>query len=188
MTGDRKILFLDVDGVLNHRGCDARVYYAYFEDDWFAVPRWEGYVFEPEYDGEEDESWITGMIPEKVALICDVVKRTGAEVVLTSSWKKHWSRDDKGSQDAMAIYLDEAFAANGVVVADKVDEVAGPWRRGTAIKAYLAEHPCEKFAVLDDEDFCDYDGELDGHVVYTSGWQETGMSADDAARVEELLS
>ena len=57
-----KIIFLDIDGVLN---CMQ-------------------YLIENNCRG-------IGIDPARVALVADIVRASGAKIVLTTSWRSHWS-------------------------------------------------------------------------------------------------
>ena len=59
-----KIIFLDVDGVLNTASSEERC---------------------GEYIGIDDD---------KVALLKRLTDKTGAEIILISTWKKYWRKDD----------------------------------------------------------------------------------------------
>ena len=61
----RKIIFLDIDGVLNSVKYDRE---------------------RTEKDGNIDET--------RMVLLKELVDGTNAEIVLSSSWRKHWSIDD----------------------------------------------------------------------------------------------
>ena len=76
-----KIIFLDVDGVLNCKSTPDRCY---------------GYI------GIEDE---------KVNHLKRIVEETSAKIVLISSWKEYWKKNPyKSHQDCLANYLDKKLA------------------------------------------------------------------------------
>lgn len=60
-----KIIFLDVDGILNWGVCKSRA-----------------------------PSGCLGVEDDKVELLKQIVDRTGAKIVLTSTWKSEWFRTD----------------------------------------------------------------------------------------------
>ena len=120
-----KVIFLDVDGVLNDVQTDER------------SP--DGFI---------------GIDPLMVGHLKFVVDQTGANVVLTSTWKSEWDRDSsKRSDDGN--YLHDTLLAQGVEIIDKTeDQVAD---RGHGIIRYLEAHPeIEKWIVLDDEVYFDF--------------------------------
>lgn len=87
-----RIIFLDIDGVLN---CSS------------TADRCSGYV------GIEDK---------KVALLKTIVAKSQARIVLTSSWKRYWYKDKKEEQDKMADYLDRKMARSALTISDKTTD------------------------------------------------------------------
>lgn len=71
-----KVIFLDIDGVLNDNNSKSRCM---------------GYI---------------GIDDRKVKLLSKIVRETNAVIVLVSSWKVHWLRFDKEDQHEMGNYLD----------------------------------------------------------------------------------
>lgn len=105
------VIFLDVDGVLNDMG-----------DDNIA------------------EDWDTPS-PKHLEPLKEIVDRTGASIVLTSSWRLY-PRACKRLQEAMAPY--------GLTWIDATREL-GP-TRGAEIRDWLHRHPnIQHFVILDDE-------------------------------------
>ena len=78
-----KIVFLDIDGVLNCEGSRSRC---------------AGY---------------RGIDDKKVENLAKIVKATGAEIVLISTWKEDWRKTDKARQGMMANYLDKKLKKQG---------------------------------------------------------------------------
>ena len=76
------IIFLDIDGVLNSKQ---------------TLERCGPYI------GIEDQ---------KLELLKELIEKTKAYIVLTSTWKQFWHYNplDKHKQDELANYLDAAFA------------------------------------------------------------------------------
>lgn len=70
-----KVIFLDIDGVLNCR-----------------------------YTKEEIYSF-TFVAPKKIELLKQLMEHTGAEVVLSSSWRHGWADLDAGIKDSMDVKL-----------------------------------------------------------------------------------
>jgi len=87
-----RVIFLDIDGVLNSAVYDR-------ERGWD--------------DGNIDES--------RMRLLADIVEETEAVIVLTSSWRRHWW-PDPGDCDAMGREIHEVFVRNGLTIYDKTGE------------------------------------------------------------------
>jgi hypothetical protein len=133
---NNKIIFLDVDGVLNSNDTE----------DVF-----KGYI---------------GLDYSGIKLLSEIIDATKAEIVLISSWKHRWYKDDKDRQDNLANYLDQRLAAEGLKIIDKTEGMSD---RGAGIVKWLSEHPAESWIVLDDEIFPDYEEYgIMPHLVKTS--------------------
>ena len=130
-----KIVFLDIDGVLNSRQYDAH----------------RGIN-----DGNVDVS--------RLELLKQLVERTGAKIVLTSSWRRHWNScgepNDKTGEELQAV-----FERYGIQLYDKTPEINGD--RVKEIKAWLDVHPdVLNFVIIDDTQFGW--GEFESNVVKTN--------------------
>lgn len=112
-----KIVFLDIDGVLNSRQYDDR-----------RSPR----------DGNIDES--------RLPLLKQLVDRTAANIVLTSSWRCHWDPEGKET-DAVGRELARTFQEAGARLYDRTPVLG---HRAKEIGAWLHAHPVERFVILDD--------------------------------------
>lgn len=108
-----KVLFLDVDGVLNSM-------------TWFA---------------SQPPTAVTEVDPAAVRRIQRIVERTGARVVLSSSWRG--SDDHPGELEAKLV-------GAGVPIHGRTPRLEG--HRGDEIRAWLAVHPeVTAFAIIDDD-------------------------------------
>lgn len=134
-----KILFLDIDGVVNNSG---------------TRERFKGYI---------------GINPKLAELVKDIVKQTGCEVVLSSTWR-----------------LDKDFRkevrAKVVEFVDVTPSLALHFR-GNEINAWLKKHPAvTRYAILDDDS--------DFHPkqpLFQTSWQ-IGLTYDIANRVITYLN
>jgi hypothetical protein len=133
-----RVLFLDIDGVLNY----------------------ERYV---------RRSGQVGVVidPARMELLKRIIDATGALIVLTTSWREHWS-PKKEDCDEMGRLLNELFASYNIFIFDKTPHLHS--RREQEIGAWLEDHPeVTAFAVLDDQylsaDF------LSGHFVKTANYR-----------------
>ena len=132
-----KIIFLDVDGVLNSA------------------------------DSEDRFKCFIGLDYSGVKLLKEIVDATGAQIVLVSTWKLHWDKDNKSRQDSLGAYLDARLAEEGLTIMDKTGGSMS--ERGHGIVDWLLEHPAESWIVLDDEIFNDYEEcGIMPHLVKTS--------------------
>ena len=87
-----KILFLDIDGVLN---------------SW-------------RYD-QERISLQDNIDETRLPLLSRIVSSTNAKIVLTSSWRKHWERDSIKA-DSIGQHLNQLFGEYGLAIFDKTLE------------------------------------------------------------------
>ncbi len=162
-----KIIFLDIDGVLN---CDASQPYL--------VPEAEFPTF-----------IYLGIDEDKLINLKYIVDQTGAEIWLTSTWKEKWFRIKKEKQDAFANEIDKRFANHGLKVIDKTHDglVSG---RGCGIRHVVdtLEPTPTAWVVLDDEHFADYTRyNIDDHLVLTD-WRTEGLTKAKAEEAIKILS
>ena len=123
-----KVIFLDVDGVLNSLSCKEK---------------FEGYLF------VEDE---------KIALLKEIVNRTEAKVVLSSTWRygwyamKHVKEPDEGDLRDIRLFkaLRDKLQNYEIEFLDYTEDFG---RRGDEISDWLKKwtgEPIESYVVLDD--------------------------------------
>jgi hypothetical protein len=149
-----KVIFLDIDGVLN---CDM-------------------YLIKHRCPG-------IGIDPEKMALIADIVRASGAKIVLTTSWRAHWS-ENPDECDAMGREINKAFAAHGLSVYSKTPHLY--YNREQEILTWLDENPeVTRFVIIDDMWL--KDDALDAYFIHTSGFRG-GLCEDEARDAIEILN
>lgn len=135
-----KVIFLDIDGVLND-------------------------------DGERRESGeVIG--EEYVRNLKKIVKKTNAEIVLSSSWRygmMHQARNGFTEEDKHLSELFELFDKHRLYIAGVTPTICnGPDGRPLEIRTWLSRRPeVSKFVILDDEDFWNW-GWMKPFVVTTS--------------------
>lgn len=121
-----KVLFLDIDGVVNDSNT------------------WLPYVIGSKGVAIEDvpfQDWCSQFQPELVAKVNQIVDQTGAQVVLSSSWRKYHTLERINQ------YLVSAGATFQVI-----DHTNLYLKRFAAIKRWLNDHPEVKtYVILDDE-------------------------------------
>ena len=140
-----KVVFLDFDGVLNN-------------DVWIKE-RWAA---------GEGQIVLTQVMPEHVALLNQLLERSGAKVVISSSWRHHYglfdtlSRSGRDAGDSLKNILERA-GFKGELIGRTPDGWPGirfsePRLRGKEIQAWITEWQrsgkplVEKFVILDDDD------------------------------------
>ena len=95
-----RIIFLDIDGVLNTLRTRQR-----------------------------SNRGMIGIDPKRVALLREMIDATGAVIVLTSTWRNEWDPDyEKCGPDGK--YLADSLTAGGVTVYDKIPGLSGIHRGG----------------------------------------------------------
>ena len=154
-----KVIFLDIDGVLNTPSSESRC---------------------GEYIGIDDE---------KVEKLKIIVEKTKAEIVLISTWKKYWRKEEKLKplQDYSATYLDEKLAKQGLKAIDKTkDKADGRYlSRGESIFEYVCRNNVENYIILDDYQL-DYDGcDLSDKLIKTN--QTEGLTDISVYKACEIL-
>lgn len=118
-----KVIFLDIDGVLNSRIYDRK-------RNW-------------------DEQ--TNIDETRLPLLKRIVDETGAKIVLSSTWRKHWDKQTRKC-DEDGIYINDVFEKFGIEVYDKTPDLGIDYDRPDEIKAWLqsSEEDVESFVIIDD--------------------------------------
>ena len=160
----RKVIFLDVDGVLNSRETRDRC-----------------------------PSGYRGVDSRNIQNLKDIIDETQAEIVLSSDWRYGWnleeSRDSRiPSFSPDAEYLNKRLKEFGLKISDKTMETGCYNYRGYEITEYLENHKdTDTWVILDDimfEDFYNY--RLTSRVIQTNDC--TGLTKQDAKRAIRLLN
>ncbi len=151
-----KIIFLDFDGVLNSN--------AYTPDDAAA-------------EGNLDKS--------RFPLLKELVDKTGAEIVLSTTWRKNWDRDESRCNEK-GLAINRTFAEFGLSIFDKTPELEYT-RRAEEIELWLDKHKdcVEAFVILDDE-FWGW-GKLQDKLVRTSPRIGKGLEAHHIEKAIGIL-
>lgn len=144
----RKIIFLDIDGVLNSID--------YFEQ----VKDCKGYK---------------EINPEKTKLLKEIVDRTGAEIVLSSTWRDLGKRKDE-PEHPMYTYLTDTLKAYGMEIIEHTPYIGQD--RPKEIKAWL-DNQTDKdicFVSLDDDfpEYKYYEAGIGNCLVRTSFYEKDG--------------
>ncbi len=138
-----RVVFLDIDGVLN-ADCD-----------------FGGKSKPNPYVSSDDGNRYCGICRTHVKLLKKIVDRTDAKIVLTSSWKNDYNDYIRhGYFNRVGKYLHNKLRAFGLSIYDTTIkyDFSGGKNRGYEISQWLEDHPeVDKWVVLDDEKFSDYD-------------------------------
>lgn len=151
-----RVIFLDVDGVLNYVYCEAR-----------------------------SPKGLLGVEKGPLSVLHEIVSRTGAKIVLTSTWKREWSRDPE-NRGVDGEYLDQEIRKAGMEIFDKtMDNMSD---RGMGIETWLRRHPeVTNWIVLDDDIFDDYECRgIMPHLVQTN-FYDGGLKHEMIPLCEHLL-
>lgn len=159
-----KVLFLDIDGVLNCM-CPAPLQ----DNDWIDL-----------------DEWRYGFNPDLVARLRYVIANTDCKIVISSSWKHHVNyapyRPDMNWRDVLAEKLRRT--RDEIIVGETPSDPKG--QRGREIAEWLKTHEVETFCVVDDEvvDILPYIE--NANVVKTD--MTIGLTIEDARRIINVLN
>lgn len=122
-----KVIFLDIDGVLNYRYCKSKLGSIYFVDD------------------------------NKIKLLKQIVEATDAKIVLSSTWRYGWfDLDNENPNSSFAqdfIALRDKLKENGLELMSRTPITKEAYR-GTEIDMWLKSwggEPIESFIIIDDD-------------------------------------
>ena len=154
-----KIIFLDIDGVLNSR----------------------------EYDRNRDWTIQTAIDETRVPFVKRIVDATGAVIVLSSTWRTHWN-SDKAKSDSEGLYIIETFAKYGLEIYDKTPDLGYYVDRPDEIKQYLDElgEEVESFVIIDD--YMYGWGKLSDNFVKTDPYRTLGIDEDTVEKAIKILN
>lgn len=144
-----KIIFLDIDGVLN---CTKT----------FEEKKEERLLLKRFLDDSIDccvKQKMCDIDFEKVRLLKYITDITEAKIVVCSSWRnlKHY------------IFIEGKLVEMGLPIIGKTDYISN--KRGEEIRTYLSNHKVDKFIILDDEVFPDF-RELINYLVKTDFYND----------------
>ena len=151
-----KYIFLDIDGVLNN----SRTKNA--GEDLIAID-----------DGN-------------VRNLKRIIKKTCAEIVLVSSWKECWDKENKDNQGDIADEIDEKLSHFGLSVYDKT-EGGVFFGRGKGVLDYVSAHDAESFVIIDDSASDYIEKGLSDRWVRTDG-ENGGLTSDLADKAIRILN
>lgn len=153
-----KVIFLDIDGVLNSR----------------------------KYDAERDWGKLTNIDETRLPLVKEIVDRSGARIVLSSTWRVDWDTDPAKCA-VEGRYINDMFARYGLAVFDKTPDLGVYASRADEVKAWLDAHDgIESFVIIDDDGFGW--GKLSERLVKTSMYIGRGLERRHVDAVLEILN
>lgn len=161
-----KVIFLDIDGVLNSS----------FWNDTHQMEISDGTLIDR----------------KKVKLLSKLVQRTGAEIVLHSGWK-YWFDTDltplrAESEKLQTLLLEKGLHISSVTPDYATEEIKRTKKfsliKAKEILAYIEEHPeVQQWFVIDDLDL--HDAEVEQHQLRTD--PQVGLTAEDISAVQKYL-
>ena len=154
-----KILFLDIDGVLNSR----------------------------EYDRRRNRNEQTDIDETRLPLVKEIIDKTGAKIVLISTWRNHWDRDESLC-DEDGMYINRLFSKYGLAIYDKTQDLGLLSKRKDEVKTWLAEHKSDigSFVILDDYRF-GWD-DLSDFYIHTNPNYGLGLEDEHVEKAITLLN
>lgn len=159
-----KVLFLDIDGVLNCM-CPTPMQ----DNDWIDL-----------------DEWRYGFNPDLVARLRHVIANTDCKIVISSSWRHHIDyapyQPGRNWRDVLAEKLRRT--RDEIIVGETPSDSKG--QRGREIAEWLKAHEVETFCVVDDEvvDILPY---IDNAKVVKTD-MTIGLTIEDARRIINVLN
>lgn len=153
-----KVIFLDFDGVLNSKA----------------------------YDKTRDFGDKTFIDETRLPLLKQIVDKTNAKIVLSTSWRSHWAKDD-ALCDEVGMYINELFSKYGLKIYDKTSCELFGYERKNEILDWIkhSKESIENFIILDD---CAFGWEeLSDNLVKTSPTFGQGLEPEHVERCVFIL-
>lgn len=153
-----KVIFLDIDGVLNSRA----------------------------YDRKRNWNEQTDIDETRLPLVKKIVDETGAKIVLSSTWREHWSKDPTLC-DGDGVYINKTFAKFGLEVFDKTPDLGIKFDRPDEINLWLetTQEAIEGFVIIDDYRYAW--GKLADRFVKTNPHLGLGIEEEHVQKAIEIL-
>jgi hypothetical protein len=184
-----KVLFLDVDGVLNGYSKFTGLLY------WCFVRLKMMKFVNKHYD-------IFGVRTHKVRLLSKIIKRTGAKVVISSSWRGGWYQpyeEKKNRQKSLHDKLTK-FNIEVIGITPRVSKGDHYSHRESEIKQWITEcgETINSFVILDDEsyDLQSFVGKeliktsevKEGEMIRGSWYENTGLKRKHVNQAIKILN
>ena len=154
-----KVIFLDIDGVLNSRA----------------------------YDRKRDLDKLSNIDETRLPFIKKIVDMTDAKIVLSSSWRQHWNKESTRCDDA-GRYINKTFAKVDLSIYDKTPDHGIRAFRREEISEWLkeAKEDVETFVIIDDYRYGW--GELSDHLVKTEPNFGLGIEEEQVEQAIHILN
>lgn len=154
-----KVMFLDLDGVLNSRAYDRK-------------RNWDEQT-------EIDET--------RLPLVKEIVDATDAKIVLSSTWRQHWDVMPSGC-DTDGRYINDTFQKFGLQIFDKTPDLGFAASRRDEIAKWLFDRgeEVESFVIIDDYRYGW--GDLSERFVKTDPIFRLGLEQEHVERAIEILN
>jgi len=154
-----KVIFLDIDGVLNSRA----------------------------YDRKRNRDEQTDIDETRLPLVKEIVTATGAKIVLSSTWREHWAKDPHICRDD-GVYINKTFAKYELEIYDKTPDLGMDFDRPDEIKAWLdsSQESIESFVIIDDYRYAW--GSLSDNFVKTNPNFGLGLEEEHVQNAIEILN
>ncbi|MBO6285636.1 MAG: hypothetical protein J6O18_04935, partial [Bacilli bacterium] len=113
-----------------------------------------------------------------------IVDSSNAKIILISSWKAGWEKEEKHLQDDYGNYLDQTLADYGLEIFDKSSRYSGT--RTVDVLDWVLRCDAESFVVLDDEGAFYRHPLIRRRCVFPAF--STGLTKEDADKAIEILN
>lgn len=151
-----RIIFLDIDGVLNSQ--------KYFIDNCWKINEFYKNTYQDTVESLKMRKMLDIDL-EKLRLLKQIIDCCKAKVVVISSWKK---------LKVYSLIKEELIKIGIPIIGETIDNNDN---RGFGIKEYLRENPNTDYIILDDDIFPDYDEGLLSHLIKTN-FYENGLDEE----------
>ena len=113
---------------------------------------------------------------DKLKLLSELVSKTGADVILSSSWRYGWNKPELNQPGTRIYNLKQLLKDNDIVIKDTIGL---DLTKSIQIKNYLSTNVINNYIVLDDEPIDS------ANLVQTDG--DVGLTHSDCQKAAHLL-
>ena len=134
------------------------------------------HVFFLDIDGVLNTNSDKEISTDKLKLLSELVSKTGADVVLSSSWRNWWNNPKTNIPGSFIIKWKKQFLDNNLSIT-LTTELECP--KNLSIEKFIMQHDVKRFVVLDDEPIDT------ANLVQTNG--DIGLTQSDCQKAFQLL-